>query len=274
LGGHQFRICNADFRRVTRPESTKSSTAAGGHGEGAARHIERGSERAVGIRCTSTTRSYIVQPRHNGRKFRINLGTVGVTPFEGPSNAPGARDLAIAALAAARRGEDPYKAVGQRKQPEGVTLAGVWTAYCDAGHPKLKGTARKRPTTIKKDTDRYNYHLAQQLGPTPIAHIDTPCVRRWLDKIATEGARSHALALLKSLLSFSTSRGIATAHRIDIACSPSRKVANYFKPVELKKLDKALIRLIHDNPTRRLPFTILRVLLATGARPIEIMSLG
>ena len=194
--------------------------------------------KGFGVRCTATTRSYIVQPRYNGQKLRINLGTVGVTPFEGPPKAPGARDLAITALAAARRGDDPCKAIGQRKQPEGITLGDVWAAYCEAGHPKLKGTARKRPSTIRKDTDRYNYHLARQLGPTPIAHIDTACVRRWLDKIATEGARSHALALLKSLLSFSTTRGIATAHRIDIACSPSRKVANYFKPAELAKLDK------------------------------------
>ena len=189
------------------------------------------------------------------------------------AEAPGARDLAIAALAAARRGDDPRKAIGQRKQPDGVTLADVWAAYCEAGHPKLKGTAHKRPTTIRKDTDRFNCHLAGQLGPTAIAHIDTPCVRRWLDRIATEGARSHALALLKSLLSFSTTRGIATAHRIDIACSPSRKVANYFKPAELAKLDRTLVKLIRDNPDRLLPFTVLRVLLATGARPIEIMSL-
>jgi integrase len=229
--------------------------------------------RGFGIRCTATTRSYIVQPRYNGQKLRLNLGTVGVTAFEGPPHAPGARDLAITALAAARRGTDPRAAIGQRKQPEGVTLADAWAAYCEAGHPKLKGTAHKRPTTIRKDTDRFNCHLAGPLGPTAIAHIDTPCVRRWLDRIATEGARSHALALLKSLLSFSTTRGIATAHRIDIACSPSRKVANYFKPAELAKLDRTLLKLIRDNPDRLLPFTILRVLLASGARPIEIMSL-
>ena len=229
--------------------------------------------KGFGVRCTATTRSYIVQPRHNGQKLRLNLGTVGVTPFEGPPQAPGARDLAITALAAARRGEDPRAAIGQRKQPDGVTLVDVWAAYCEAGHPKLRGTAHKRPITIKKDIARFNFHLARQLGPVPIAHIDTASVRRWLDRIPTEGARSHALALLKSLLSFSTTRGIATTHRIDIACSPSRKIANYFKPAELVKLDKTLIKLIRDKPKRLLPYTILRVLLATGARPTEIMSL-
>lgn len=117
-------------------------------------------------------------------------------------------------------------------------------AYCEAGYPKLKGTARKRPTTIAKDLNRYNFRLAKQLGDEPISRLDTACARRWLDKIPTEGARSHCLALLKSLLSFSTSRGIAQAHRIDIACSPLRKVANYYTPRDLMKLDSALVDLM------------------------------
>ena len=125
-----------------------------------------------GIRCTATTRTYIVQPRYNGQKLRINLGTVGVTPFEGPPKAPGARDLAITALAAARRGDDPRAAIGQRKQPDGITLADVWAAYCEAGHPKLKGTAHKRPTTIRKDTDRYKCHLAAN-SARPRSRIST-----------------------------------------------------------------------------------------------------
>jgi integrase len=229
--------------------------------------------KGLGVRCTRTARSYIVQVRYNGKKLRLNLGAVGVMPFEGPQSAPGARDLAITALAAARRGADPRAAIGQRKQPAGITLADVWARYGEAGYPKVKGTGRKRPSTIRKDKDRYSFRLKDQLGAVPIAHIDTPVVQRWLDKFATEGARSHALALLKSLLTFSITRGIATAHRIDIACSPSRKVANYFKPAELAKLDKTLVKLIRENPHRLLQFTALRVLLATGARPIEIMSL-
>jgi hypothetical protein len=47
-----------------------------------------------------------------------------------------------------------------------------------------------------------------------------------------------ACAGVEIAVELSTTRGIATAHRIDIACSPSRKVANYFKPTELAKLDR------------------------------------
>ena len=50
-------------------------------------------------------------------------------------------------------------------------------------------------------------------------------------------------------------------------------MSNYFTPAELQKLDAALVVLIAENPSRVLHFTILRLLLATGARPIEIMSL-
>ena len=169
-----------------------------------------------GVRCTPTTRTYIVQPRFNGKKLRIPLGAVGIMPFETPDRS-GARDMAIMALAAARRGEDPLVAIGRRKQPDGVTLGDVWRAYCEAGHPKVNGTAHKRPTTIERDIRRYNFRLAKELGNEPVTQLDTARVRRWLDRIPTEGARSHCLAQLKSLLTFSTSRGIATAHRIDIA---------------------------------------------------------
>jgi hypothetical protein len=88
--------------------------------------------RGFGVRCTPGGRSYIVQVRYNGRKPRITLGPVGTLPFVGPADAPGARDLAIAAITAARRGERPDLAVGRRKQPAGLTVAQVWKAYSDA----------------------------------------------------------------------------------------------------------------------------------------------
>src|SRR5262249_48546075 len=93
-----------------------------------------GEVKGFGVRCTSGGRAYIVQLRHNGRKIRITLGPVGTLPFAGPAYAPGARDLAITAITAARRGEDPYLALGQRRQPAGLTIAQVWAAYQEASY--------------------------------------------------------------------------------------------------------------------------------------------
>jgi hypothetical protein len=98
--------------------------------------------KGFGVRCTATTRSYIVQPRYNGQKLRLNLGTVGVTPFEGPPQAPGARDLAIPRLPQPA-GRRPPRRHRPAQAADGA-LADVWAAYCEAGHPKLKGTAHKR----------------------------------------------------------------------------------------------------------------------------------
>jgi hypothetical protein len=77
--------------------------------------------KGFGVRCTSGARTYVVQLRYIGRKHRITLGPVGTLPFTGPAHAPGARDLAIAAITAARRGS--RVAIGQRRQPTGLTLA-------------------------------------------------------------------------------------------------------------------------------------------------------
>src|SRR5262247_2229398 len=55
----------------------------------------------------SGVRSWVVQLRYGGKVHRITLGKVGVLPFEGPPDHPGAADLARIAINAARRSENP-----------------------------------------------------------------------------------------------------------------------------------------------------------------------
>jgi integrase len=229
--------------------------------------------KGFGIRLTPGARSYVVQCRCLGKVLRLTLGPVRTLPFEGPSHAPGARDLAIAALNAARRGDDPRVAIAQNRSPDGVTLADVWKTYEAAGYPKVKGVGRKRQTTIHGDTNRYNLLIKDQLGNEAVANIDTPRVRRWLDAIPTEGQRSHALVLLKSLLSFAGSRGLAEANSIAITASRSREVQNFYRPDELAKLDATLVEILTEKPGQVLPLSALRLLLATGARLGEVLSL-
>jgi integrase len=237
--------------------------------------IQRCSE-IVGFGCRLTSkgaRSWIVQCRLNGQELRITLGAVGTLPFEGPPNKPGARDLAIAAITAARRGEDPRVAVGQVRAPEGLTLAEVWQSYVDAGYPKLRGVGHKRASTIKADTDRFNARVKPALGDEAVGRIDTARVRRWLDTIRSQGQRSHSLILLKSLLSFAASRGLATPHKIAITANRSREVQSFYKPDELAKLDETLAAMAAEKPAQILPLSALRLLIATGARLGEILSL-
>ena len=220
----------------------------------------------------SGVRSWIVQLRHHGKSHRITLGPVGVLPFEGPPSAPGAVDLARLALNAARRGDDPKRAIGRAKYPQGATLAEVWTAYAKAGYPLLNGIGFKRASSIKADGYRWKNQLSR-LGERPVGQIDTPEVQRFLDTVSGLGARSHALIQLKSLLNFAASRGLAQPHKITIAPRPSRQIQNYLKPAELKRLDAALVALTGEQPARIIGFAALRLLLHTGMRKGEALSL-
>ena len=228
--------------------------------------------KGFGARYTSGSRSYIVQLRHNGRRPRLTLGPVGAMPFEGPPHAPGARDLAIAALAAARRGEDPHAAINRSKQPAGMTVAQLWAAYQEAGCPRLQGTGHKRAGTIKRDIRRYNLHIAPKLGSKAASEVDEAAVRRWLDRIKGRGQRSECLILFKALLSFARSRGLANPPAIAITADKSRQVQTFLTPQQLQKLDAALVELIAKQPERTPGFVALRVLIATGARTGEIIS--
>jgi integrase len=228
--------------------------------------------KGLGVRCSPNVRSYFVQLVWNGSKRRITLGPVGTLPFEGPAHAPGARDLAIAALTAARRGEDPYLAIGQRKQPAGLTVAQLWAAYQQAGYPRLRGTGHKRPSTIKNDASRYDLYIAPRLGSKAVAEIDTAAVRRWLDRIKARGQRSQCLILLKSLLTFAHTRGLAATNPVDIRADKSRQVQTFLTPEQLQALDAACVELITEQPTRMPGFVALRVLIATGCRTSEILS--
>jgi len=85
--------------------------------------------------------------------------------------------------------------------------------------------------------------------------------------------REHALILLKSLLSFGESRGLCTPQRITLKPKASRRVQNFLKVRELKKLDAALVALVREEPENVLAYAALRLLLATGLRKMEVLSL-
>ena len=229
--------------------------------------------RGFGCRLTPGARSWIVQVRQpDGSKKRMTLGSVGTLPVEGPASAPGARDLAIAALNAARRGEDSAATIGRKRAPTGATLNAAWDIYEAAGHPKLRGVGRKRASTIHADQLRFEKYLRPSVGKELIARINTAAVQRFLDGIPSEGQRNQCLVLLKSLVGFAASRGLAEPARIAITATPSRKMQNFYSADELALLDRTLVELIEARPDRILVFSALRLLLLTGARMSEILS--
>ena len=78
---------------------------------------------------------------------------------------------------------------------------------------------------------------------------------------------------MKGILSYGASRGLCERHNITLKAVPSRKVANYMKPSQLKALDAALVELIAEQPHRILGFSAVRLLIHTGMRKSEVLTL-
>ncbi len=79
--------------------------------------------------------------------------------------------------------------------------------------------------------------------------------------------------MLKALLSFGASCGMCERHNVTITARSSRKVQNFLKPAELKRLDAALLDLIAEQPERIIGFSAIRLLLHTGMRKGEVLTL-
>lgn len=231
--------------------------------------------KGFGVRVVpSGVRSWIVQGRHNGKPFRITLGRVGVLALNGPEDRPGAAELAVLALNAARRGDDPSAAVGRITGPvvERTTVADLWEAFRAAGSPRLDGAGFRRASSIQNDIYRYRAHVARKLGKEVADDLDNARVVRWLDGIKGSGARANALLTLKLLLSFGASRGLCREHSIRVAAPRSAPVMNYLTAEQCKSYDAALMSLVRRHPHRILGFLALRAILQTGCRKSEILD--
>ena len=221
----------------------------------------------------SGVRTWIVQCRLHGKEKRITLGPVGTLAFEGPAHAPGAVDLARAALNAARRGEDPMQA---------SAAPAIRTARRSAncGRPTRRRVIRWRtPSASSARVASRSIPIAgtgtsSASRESSASAFDDPRTRRWLDTIAELGAQSHALVMLKSLISFGASRALCEPHKITLKARPSRKVQNFLKTEQLKRLDAALIDLIAEQPERIVGFSAIRLMLHTGMRKGEVRELS
>ena len=232
--------------------------------------------RGFGVRATAGgVRTWIVQLRYQGKSRRLTLGRVQTLAFEGPPDRPGAVDLARIALNASRRAECPATAIGRATAPQSITLAQAWDAYGRAGFPLLGHRAAgrlKRASSIKVDGYRWGRHVSK-LGDRPVATLDDVVVTRWLDGIAGRGARAQALMLLKTVIHFAVSRGLCSAPTITLKAGAARRVQNFLKPEELRRLDAALIQLANEKPFRVMAFAAIRLMIATGCRKGEVLAL-
>jgi integrase len=234
-----------------------------------------------GLRITQAgLRTYILKYRHKGQQRWLTIGRHG-----SPWTVEQARREARSKLGDVAKGRDP--ATEKQAKRKDLTIAELCDLYL------AEGTSHKKPLTIKADRGRIERHIKPLLGTKRVDAITRGDVERLIvDVIAGktaerernrqrlgaqvrggQGAAAQCATLLGTLLAFAIGRGLRTdnpAH--GVKKPPVRKMERFLSEVEIGRLAIALDSYVKGGGNR-FAATAIRLLLLTGARRNEILSL-
>lgn len=146
-------------------------------------------------------------------------------------------------------------------------VAGPWT---DAHFPKYK------PSTRKKARAALTNQLLPAFGPTPLDRITRAQVLEWFDAYSetAPGGANRTVQLLRQVLNFAVACGHIVANPA-CAIEPNRRtpLTRFLSREEVHRLHRALDRNAGRSASTRQQADIIRLLLLTGCRKNEILSL-
>jgi integrase len=219
-----------------------------------------------GIRVRpSGVKTYIIQYRNaTGRIRKITIGAHGIlTPDE-------ARSQARILLAEVERGSDPADARDSaRKSP---TFADVADRYLSE-----HATVKKKPRSIKEDRRLLENIILPALGARKLQDITRSDIARFHhSQKATPYQANRALALLSKLFNLSEKWGLRTdgsnpCRHIDKFKEVKRE--RYLTHEEISRLGAVLSTLETENQELPQAIAAIRLLILTGARLSEILTL-
>ena len=124
-------------------------------------------------------------------------------------------------------------------------------------------------------------HMVQQrllpaFGALRLDRIGRPHVERWFDAWSRQapGAANKARALLRQIMGAAKAAGhIETDPVVGVRPNPGRKMTRFLSAEEIVRLHRALNRLVLERPSRQAQADVIRLLLLTGCRKSEILTL-
>jgi integrase len=221
--------------------------------------------KGFGIRLTPTRKTYVLQYRNRqGRSKRMTLALFEhMTPFK-------ARKLAGELLADTDKGVDV--AAQKRESKRAPTMADLAERYLEQ-HAKVK----KKPTSIAADERMLRLVILPALGTRKITDVSRKDVIRLHQDQKDKPIRANrVIALLSKMFNLSEQWGL----RPD-ASNPCRHVEKYketkrerlLSADELARLGNTLNRIEADQSELPTVIAAIRLLLLTGARVSEILTL-
>ncbi len=211
----------------------------------------------LGVRVRpSGHRSFVYCRRGEDGARRITLGPAALTGVEE------ARAKCLAIETGARSGRPERGAV----PTFGDFAAGPGRACFDRG----------KPSTRKKASRIVDARLLPAFGALPLDRITRAGVSRWFDEYSrtAPGAANKALSLLRRILNHAIVCGhLQTNPARGIKRNPRPKLTRFLSRDEVRRLHRALDCYAGARPSWARQADVIRLLLLTGCRKSEILTL-
>ena len=211
----------------------------------------------LGVRVRpSGHRSFVYCRKGEVGKCRITLGPTSLTNIED------ARRQCVAIDAGARSGLEGRGAT----LTFGEFVAGPGRVCLD----------RCKPSTQKADRWALKARLLPALGSLPLDQITRAGVTRWFDEYSrtAPGGANHVLDLLRRILNHAVACGhLQTNPTRGVKPNPRRKLTRFLSQEEVRRLHHALDHHAATQPSLTPQADIIRLLLLTGCRKSEIVTL-
>ena len=120
------------------------------------------------------------------------------------------------------------------------------------------------------------HRLLPAFGPLRLNCIGRPTIERWFDAMSrkTPGAANMTLALLRKIMTAAKAAGhVPTDPVAGVRPNPRRKMTRFLSAEEIARLHRTLDRLVEKRPSCLPQADIIRLLLLTGCRKSEIVTL-
>ncbi len=224
-----------------------------------------GATKGFGVRVMPSGRkSYLIQYRVGTRSRRLTLGSHGILTTDA------ARDLAVQALAAVRAGDDPAE---DRKQRRSAVTVRELTDRFDREHIAL----RVKASTAKEYRRNLTRFILPALGRLRVEEVTRADVARFhhsLRHIPYQANRN--IEIISKMFSLAEMWGLrpdGTNPRRRIAKYREEKRERFLSMAELRRLGEVLDEMTAERIELASAITAIRLLVLTGCRLNEIVTL-